>query len=583
MPRPGQLNVSPDPAGHHGEESPANGTALTPVNGLTSKPRTAQEPAMLGSPQPREEVGVWSGSFSRFTSATDAMRRERLRAAAGFLLLIFSMAFLYRTTLGAGLQGTPSAAFLGVLAAILAVVLGLLSSEFRLSGVTVRGFEFTTFGLAAAYLAVRQFLAMDYWLRLDDASGINKEAEVLSTVKMTLIGTMLLTFAYCMLIPNTWRAAAKVVLLIVAVPVLTELSLYAAKPEALRSAREIVMGHQGRVTEDVVIMMIAAGLSIYGTHVINTLRTEAFEAQQLNQYQLGKKLGTGGMGEVYLAEHRLLKRPCAIKLIRPASANDPVSLRRFEREVRATARLSHPNTIEIYDYGRTERGTFYYVMEYLRGMSLDQIVKRHGPMPAERVVYLLRQVCGALAEAHEAGLIHRDVKPANIFACVRGGRYDVAKLLDFGLVKSGSPRPVESDALEVSQEGIVHGTPLYMAPEQVANDPHIDGRIDLYALGAIAYFALTGRPPFTGQDRITVMTAHARDPVAPPRQRKADIPEDLERVVLRCLAKAPEDRYQDANCLADAFDACASASVWNTEKARLWWLEFEPEAIEPPV
>ena len=182
--------------------------------------------------------------------------------------------------------------------------------------------------------------------------------------------------------------------------------------------------------------MLGAFTAIFGTHTINTLRVEAHEARMLNQYRLGRKLGGGGMGEVYLAEHQLLKRPCAIKLIRSERAGDAHTLARFEREVRATAQLSHWNTIEIFDYGRNDDGVFYYVMEYLPGLSLADLVRRYGPMPPARVIYLLRQACDALHEAHEAGLIHRDIKPANLLAAYRGGLHDVTKLLDFGLVKT---------------------------------------------------------------------------------------------------------------------------------------------------
>ena len=198
------------------------------------------------------------------------------------------------------------------------------------------------------------------------------------------------------------------------------------------------------------------------------------------------------MGEVFLAEHELLKRPCAVKLIRPEVVLRAGTIDRFEREVRINATLSHPNTVEIFDYGRTEDGTYYYVMEYLPGMSLADLVERHGPLPPGRAVYLLRQVALALQEAHEAGLIHRDIKPSNIFAARRGGMDDVAKLLDFGLVRpaatASSPR--------TSDEGQILGTPLYMSPEQATNSRPLDARSDIYSLGAVAYYLLTGRPPF---------------------------------------------------------------------------------------
>jgi serine/threonine-protein kinase len=307
---------------------------------------------------------------------------------------------------------------------------------------------------------------------------------------------------------------------------------------------------------------------------------EAKAARELNQYRLVQRLGTGGMGEVYLAEHQLLKRPCAVKLIRHDSATDPIELTRFEREVRATARLSHPNTVEVYDYGRTDEGTFYYVMEYLRGLSLEEIVKRHGPMPPGRVVYLLQQVCGALAEAHAAGLVHRDVKPANIFASVRGGRRDVAKLLDFGLVK-GPALGVSGEPTDARREGMIRGTPLYMAPEQVVADADVDLRCDIYGLGGVAYRLLTGSPPFDRDSRTEVLSAHAHEPVVPPRIRRPDLPEDLERIILRCLDKSPDARFQSALELADALAACSSAGTWDSQQAARWWADNEPGAVAP--
>jgi serine/threonine-protein kinase len=277
------------------------------------------------------------------------------------------------------------------------------------------------------------------------------------------------------------------------------------------------------------------------------------------------------MGEVYLAEHQLLKRPCALKLIRPGGADDRRAQERFEREVRLTATLSHPNTVEIYDYGRAEDGTYYYVMEYLRGLNLSALVQRRGPLPPGRVVYLLRQVCGALREAHAAGLVHRDIKPSNIFAARRGGVEDVAKLLDFGLV-----RPAPSDAATlVSAEGQILGTPLFMSPEQAMDALEVDARSDIYSLGAVAYYLLTGRPPFEGAGGIAVLIAHARDPVVPPSEIRPDIPADLERVVVQCLAKDPLGRLADAGSLERALAACACAGEWDQERAARWWWQHD--------
>jgi len=316
----------------------------------------------------------------------------------------------------------------------------------------------------------------------------------------------------------------------------------------------------------VLILLVAA--AVFGTHLINTLRREVYDAKQIGQYRLIRPLGAGGMGEVFLAEHLMLKRPCAIKLIHPDQAGDPQVLARFEREVRVTARLSHWNIVEIYDYGRTDDGTFFYVMEYLPGLSLEDLLDRHGPLPAARVVHLLRQVCQGLREAHGIGLIHRDIKPANIFAAQRGGLYDVAKLLDFGLVKPLTEAPTA----RLTQDGGISGTPLFMSPEQ-ARGLAVDARSDIYSLGAVAYALLTGRAPFEGTTPMEVMIAHVRDEVVRPSLYQADVPADLERVILRCLSKSPQDRFQDVESLEQALAECAAADQWTHARAAQWWRE----------
>jgi serine/threonine-protein kinase len=223
--------------------------------------------------------------------------------------------------------------------------------------------------------------------------------------------------------------------------------------------------------------------------------------------------------------------------------------------------------VEIYDYGRTDDGTFYYVMELLNGLSLADLVVRHGPLPPGRAIFLLRQVCSALSEAHTAGLVHRDLKPANIFAARRGHLHDFVKLLDFGLVLP----PPEASTAEPSSEGRVAGSPHYMAPEQATGDARPDARTDLYGLGAVAYFLLTGRPPFSASTVMAAMIAVARDPVEPPSRFRPGLPADLECVVLRCLAKAPADRYPDADILDRELAACASANEWDFARAADWW------------
>jgi serine/threonine-protein kinase len=368
---------------------------------------------------------------------------------------------------------------------------------------------------------------------------------------------------YGIFIPNTRRRCAVVVSIMGIAPLVisatTGLASHANQGQSQVNYYVTLGGWMG----------LAAAVSTYGAHRIELLREEVRAARRLGQYQLKQRLGSGGMGEVFLAEHVLLRRPCAIKLIRPERAGNQRNLLRFEREVQATATLTHPNTVEILDYGRTEDGTFYYVMEYLPGLSLEQLVSRHGPLPPERAVHLLRQVCGALQEAHAIGLIHRDVKPGNILVCERGGRRDVAKLLDFGLVQLPEPEQAEP---RLTQEGAIAGTPAYMSPEQAAGTPELNGRSDIYSLGAVAYFLLTGHPPFVRPTALQTLAAHIYESPAG-LDGQADVDPDLQAVVLRCLEKDPARRFPDAESLDQALAQCGCAGRWTRERAEAWWLK----------
>jgi serine/threonine-protein kinase len=311
---------------------------------------------------------------------------------------------------------------------------------------------------------------------------------------------------------------------------------------------------------------LGVGLAVYGAHQAGLLRAQAFAAKRFGQYRLTRKLGGGGMGEVYLAEHTLLRRPSVVKVIRPDRDRDPALLERFAREVQTLATLTHWNTVEVFDYGHTADGTFYYVMEFLPGYDLDALVTAHGPLPPARAVHLLRQVCAALREAHAAGLIHRDLKPGNVMACVRGGVPDVAKLLDFGLVQTAGSR--EPDA-KLTRQNAVLGSPAYMAAEQAAGKP-CDARSDVYSLGATAFFLLVGRAPFAGT-AMEVVAAHIN--LAPPCPRTAnpDVPADLAALVTRCMAKNPADRFARVEELEAALATCACATEWGAERAGAWW------------
>lgn len=312
------------------------------------------------------------------------------------------------------------------------------------------------------------------------------------------------------------------------------------------------------------------------TRVIFGLRNQVVEARQLGQYVLFEKIGEGGMGEVYRAQHALLRRPTAIKLLPPDKAGTQ-TISRFEREVKLTAKLTHPNTVAIYDFGRTPEGIFYYAMELFDGVDLERLVEEYGPQPPARVVHVLAQVCGSLAEAHAIGLVHRDVKPANVILCERGLIPDTAKVVDFGLVKDVSGLSGAHDAALSNVDTII-GTPLYLAPEAILTPDEVDGRADLYAVGAVAYFLLTGSHAFSGGSVMEVCAKHLHSTPVPPSERLGrPLPEDLERTLTACLAKKPEDRPPSAEALRALLLAC-DVPPWPTEDARQWWSEHQPES-----
>jgi len=323
---------------------------------------------------------------------------------------------------------------------------------------------------------------------------------------------------------------------------------------------------------------LLVGVAVVISHVVTSLGRQVTKAREMGSYQLGELLGRGGMGEVYKASHRMLARPAAIKLIRPEmlGGDDPVAaeraVARFRREAEAAARLRSPHTVDLYDFGVTEDQTFYLVMEFLEGMDLESLVRQHGPMPAARVVHVLRQVCDSLEEAHARGLVHRDIKPANIHLGRVGCREDFVKVLDFGLVKTAASGPAQSLA---TLEGVIVGTPAYMAPEMAVGD-RVDGRADLYALGCVAYYLLTGAHVFTGDTVLAVITQHLQAVPVPPSERaELPIPPRLEHLVLACLAKKPEERPQNARQLAQSLDTI-DGMTWGEEEAARWWSLHHP-------
>jgi eukaryotic-like serine/threonine-protein kinase len=326
-------------------------------------------------------------------------------------------------------------------------------------------------------------------------------------------------------------------------------------------------GPEGYVAVDAVLLLGTVVLTSLTSKTIFGLRERVREAVRLGQYTLLEKIGEGGMGIVFKAKHAMLRRPTAIKLL-PAERAGEHNLARFEREVQLTSSLTHPNTVSIYDYGRTSEGVLYYAMEYLDGIDLEVLVELDGPQQPGRVIHLLGQIAGALEEAHSVGLIHRDVKPANVLLTMRGGSADLVKVLDFGLVKSLGDAP---DASETGVNQIV-GTPLYMSPESIAQPDEIDARSDLYALGALGYFLLTGRPPFVGATALEVCGHHLHTPPVPPHERLGTAgPTRLDAIVLSCLEKSPKARPRSAAAVARLLEGCVDVSAWTPDNARAWW------------
>jgi serine/threonine-protein kinase len=507
----------------------------------------------------RRGVALVEGSTPHLSAETRDLLRNRLQITAILFFVGFS-AFLIRSFFYWDRLSEASHLPLFITHGVVAVVLGAfavgLCRHCSYSLTKLRIAELVIFGCPALYFLVSAIEETNWLMNLPDGRA---------RLGVIVVPWVLLVFTYAMFIPNTWQRAAVVLSFIGAIPVVL-LAYFYAQP----AFAELVNRpeYSGFISGQILITAIVVMISVVGVYTIGTLRREAFAAKQLGQYRLKRLIGSGGMGEVYLAEHQMMKRPCAVKLIRPEKAGDPRMLARFEREVRATAKLSHWNSIDIYDYGRTADGTFYYVMEYLPGHNVGEIVEDYGPIPPARTVYLMQQVCAALAEAHGVGLVHRDIKPANIFCAYRGGVFDVVKLLDFGLAK---PMMEKGQDAQLTLAGTVTGSPLFMSPEQASGDDSVDARSDIYALGAVMYYLLTGQPPFTSDNPLKVMIAHASQEVMPPRQVNPEIPIEFEEIILRCLEKDPEHRYQDVTSLRTALCELAIDDPWSSDLAAKWW------------
>jgi serine/threonine-protein kinase len=334
----------------------------------------------------------------------------------------------------------------------------------------------------------------------------------------------------------------------------------------------------------VVPSLICLGIAVYGSHRYFRLTEDVSEARRMGSYHLIEKIGSGGMGEVWKAEHQMLVRPAAIKVIRRESLGDTSDssyrtlVARFEREVQATAALSSPHTVQIYDFGLAD-GSFYCVMELLEGMDLKSLVERFGPIPAGRATHLLRQACDSLIDAHESGLIHRDVKPGNLFTCRRGRTYDFVKVLDFGLVKEVGA--ADDAATQLTLQGVLSGTPAFMAPEMASGTDNVDARADLYALGCVGYWLVTGELVFPATTPVAMLLKHAKENPAPPSTRtEIVVPEALDALILECLAKDPRNRPSSARHLARRLSEVErECDEWTDDRAERWWRAHLPHLV----
>lgn len=503
--------------------------------------------------------GMVDGGSSNFSREQQTLRNQRLKTAA-IILCGGSFAFLVRN-FALGLYSPPLMQKLGFGHAALVIALAgaamflqrcFVACRFRLLSL-----EFIVFGLPTL-----MFVWMQH-CRVCGCSPDLLDQMAAAYPAETAVPWIILINIYAWFVPNSLRRAVVVIGAMGVIPLAGAILVSIEQP----LVRERMFGGGG--FSALLLWLVISGVTaIYGSFRIGRLRREAYDAKQLGSYFLKKKLGAGGMGEVHLAEHQLLKRPCAIKLIRAEKADDATAIARFESEVQATAGLTHANTVEIYDFGYTQDGTFYYAMEFLPGMDLQALVDKTGPMPAARVVHFLKQVSSALGEAHRAGLIHRDIKPGNIFATERGGVLDVAKLLDFGLVKA---LDTPDSSPEITIEGAVIGSPMYAPPERVLGESEPDARGDIYSLGATAYFLLTGRPVFQGDKVLKVLFAHANESPLPLSELRPDIPADVEAIIMQCLDKNPDERFQTAEELEAALQTTTCSSAWTQQQARESW------------
>ena len=532
--------------------------ADSPLN-IPSRPELQDDSSI------RVGMELFEGDSGATSQQTNSLIQTRLQAASlalGFGFAIFASWTGFREFFSRDFHLGYGFLALEIFATVVLIGVGVwLSKVPKASSSCLLWCELVIFGVPTFAFTVLHYLEIVFMASIFDLIP-----------QMPMSGWIILIFAYAIFVPRSWYRILAVVLTISVFPILA--TVFAMNFH--QNVRDLIE-HDGSSCVEMFISLAATIFAaVSSVRMISNLRKQADEAKEFSRYRLKHKIGSGGMGDVYLAEHKLMKRPCAIKVIRPEKAGDPKAIARFEREVRATARLNHWNSISIYDYGRTADGTFFYVMEYLTGMSASDLVKRKGPLSPGRVVYLLKQVCNALSEAHAVQLVHRDIKPANLIVAEMGGSFDVIKLLDFGLAKPMSNALQNTEDSELTVAGSLTGSPLYMSPEQAMGEVQTDQRSDIYGVGGVAFFMLTGRPPFEGGATLKVLLSHLNDPAVPPSSVRKhaygqSISPELDAIVLKCLAKSADDRYQSARELHDALNSIPESSQWNERLAEQWW------------
>lgn len=501
-----------------------------------------------------------------------AQSARRLRVVAW----LYAFVFLAAGPLPLLLLQDERAAFLGsvwrwlppIASIVIAVAVGALTAHPRLRGHAIirLGLIFQvvgSYGIAAA-----QYLEPAQHARMAPDAGLS------------WVAVWMLSFTVIVPSPPRWALVAAL-LSATAVPVVSGIAMRVDPSVAIAPPRFFFF---------IVLPYLLVVLIAYvGARLVYRLGVDLERARDLGSYRLIEPLAQGGMGEVWRAQHRLLARPAAVKLIRPevlgaaSDARQSELHQRFEREAQATARLQSPHTIHLFDYGVAEDGAFYYVMELLDGFDLKTLVERFGPLSVERAVHLLRQMCHSLAEAHAVGLVHRDVTPANVVVCRYGRDVDFIKVLDFGLVK---PQAWATSSVDptVTRADTAGGTPAFMSPEQALADRPLDGRSDIYALGCLAYWLVTGELVFAKNTPMATLVAHTQTPPAPPSTRtELPIPPAFDDLVLACLAKSPDDRPADAEALACRLDELSDVRRWTATRARAWWDAHHPAPLATAV